>query len=147
MTAWLSPQFLRFLLANSLAALVNILTRLATSLMVADGWAVLAGFGAGLSTSYLLCRGFVFQAVQRATPRSRAAEIMRFTTINLLALVLTWLIYHLSLLGLVALHRGAATDQRLRTLAHALGVAAPVLFSYLAQKTFTFRQRLRSHGT
>ena len=126
----------------SVAAGINIFTSLLGSLVMFDAWAVVAGFCAGLSTSYLLCRGFVFQTVRRAS----MAEVLRFTVINLLALVLTLLVYHLSLQWLVSARIGSATNQTLRTGAHALGVAAPVLFSFVAQKTFTFRQRLDSHG-
>ena len=143
MNQLLSAQFLRFVLANSFAAGINIFTRFLGSLVMFDAWAVVAGFCAGLSTSYLLCRGFVFQTVRRAS----MAEVLRFTVINLLALALTWLVYHLSLQWLVSAQIGSATNQTLRTSAHALGVAAPVLFSFVAQKTFTFRQRLDSHGT
>lgn len=139
----LSAQLLRFVLANSFAAIINIVTRLLTSMVMFDAWAVVAGFFAGLSSSYLLCRGFVFRTMRRAS----LPEILRFTGINLLALVLTWLVYHLSLHWLVASKMGAATDQTLRTSAHAIGVAAPVLFSFVAQKTFTFRQRLGSNAT
>jgi putative flippase GtrA len=139
----LSAQFFRFLLANTFAAFVNIITRLVGSLVVFDAWAVVAGFCAGLSTSYLLCRGFVFRTVSRAS----LPEILRFTGINLLALTLTWLVYHLALQWLVAAQFGPATNQGLRTSAHALGVAAPVFFSFVAQKTLTFRQKLGSHGT
>ena len=138
----LSAQFLRFVLANSFAAITNIFTRLLASMVMLDAWAVVAGFFAGLSTSYLLCRGFVFQTLRRAS----LPEILRFTGINLLALVLTWLVYHLSLQWLVAARMGPATNQALRTTAHALGVAAPVFFSFMAQKTFTFRQRIGAHG-
>lgn len=143
MNQLLSAQFLRFVLANSFAAGVNILTRFLGSLVMLDAWAVVAGFCAGLSTSYLLCRVFVFQAVSRAS----MAEVLRFTVINLLALALTWLVYQLSLQWLVSAQIGSATNPTLRTSAHALGVAAPVLFSFVAQKTFTFRQRLGSSGT
>jgi len=143
MNQLLSRQFLRFVAANSLAAFINIITRLIGSLVMMDTWAVVAGFCAGLSTSYLLCRGFVFRTVRRVS----LPEILRFTGINLVALVLTWLVYHLSLQWLVSAQIGSATNQTLRTGAHALGVATPVLFSFVAQKTFTFRQRLDSHGT
>jgi putative flippase GtrA len=138
-----SGQFFRFLLANSFAAFVNIMTRLVGSFIVFDAWAVVAGFCAGLSTSYLLCRGFVFRTVRRAS----VPEMLCFTGVNLLALLLTWLVYHLTLQWLVAARVGPATSWGLRTGAHALGVAAPVLFSFVAQKTFTFRQRIGSHGT
>lgn len=143
MNQLLSGQFLRFVAANSLAALINIITRLVGSLVMLDTWAVVAGFCAGLSTSYLLCRGFVFQTVRRAS----LPEILRFAGINLVALVFTWVVYHLGMQWLVAARIGLATDQALRTSAHALGVAAPVLFSFVAQKTFTFGQKLGSHGT
>ena len=143
MNQLLSAQFLRFVLVNSFAAFINIVTRLLSSLVIFDAWAVVAGFFAGFSTSYLLCRTFVFQTVRRASVH----EIFRFTGVNVLALVLTWLVYYLSLQCLVAAQIGPATSQTLRRSAHALGVAAPVLFSFVAQKTFTFRQRLGSHGT
>ena len=143
MNQLLSGQFLRFVAANSFAAFINIITRLIGSLVMLDTWAVFAGFCAGLSTSYVLCRRFVFRTVRR----SSLAEILRFTVINLAALVLTWLVYHLSVQWLVTARVGPANDQTLRTSAHALGVAAPVLFSFIAQKTFTFGQRLGSHGT
>ena len=138
MNPLLSGQFLRFVAANSLAAFINIITRLVGSLVMMDTWAVVAGFCAGLSTSYLLCRRLVFRTVRRAS----LSEILRFTGINLVALVLTWLVYHLSLQWLVAARIGPATDQTLRTSAHALGVVAPVLFSFVAQKAFTFGQKL-----
>jgi hypothetical protein len=138
MTQRLSAQFLRFVVANSLAALVNIITRLIGSLVMMDSAAVVAGFLVGLSTSYLLCRGFVFQTVSKES----LSEVLRFTGINLLALILTWLVYHLSLQWFVAHRLGPASSQGLRTSAHALGVAAPVLFSFMAQKTLTFRQKL-----
>ena len=93
MNQLLSAQFLRFVLANSFAAFINIITRLLGSLVMFDAWAVVAGFCAGLSTSYLLCRRFVFQTVRRAS----LPEVLIFTGINLLALLLTWLVYHLSL--------------------------------------------------
>lgn len=139
----LSAQFVRFLLVNTFAAFINIITRLVGSFLMVDLWAVVAGFCAGLSTSYFLCRGFVFRTERRAS----VPEILRFTAVNLLALGLTWLVYHLSLQWFVAARIGPATNQSLRTGAHALGVAAPVLFSFVVQKTFTFRQRLGSHGT
>jgi putative flippase GtrA len=142
MNQLLTAQFLRFILANSIAALANILTRLLASFVMIDALAVLAGFCAGLTTSYLLCRGFVFQTMRRAT----VAEILRFTGINLLALLITWIVYQLTLRGLLGLYGASSLGLGWRTAAHALGVAAPVFFSFIAQKTFTFRQRHRSHG-
>lgn len=133
-----SAQFLRFVIANTLAALVNIATRLVTSLAMLDDGAVIAGFVAGLSTSYLLCRGFVFRSIRR----SDLSEIFRFILINIIALALTWAAYKASLQWLLGVSHRLMPDPQIQTLAHAIGVASPVLFSFAAQKTFTFRQKL-----
>lgn len=143
MKQWPSKQFLRFVLANSLAALTNIITRLTSSLIMLDTWAVAAGFCAGMLTSYVLCRRYVFQSIRRAS----LSEILRFTGINLIALVITWCVYYSCLKLFTALHLGSASNQAVRTSAHTLGVVAPVLFSFVAQKSFTFRQNIGSHRT
>lgn len=137
MNRFLSAQFIRFFMANVFAAAMNIATRLVASLAMLDAWAVAAGFCTGLATSYLLCRAFVFKTARRAS----IAEAGRFIGINLLALGITWIVYNASLHWLLCLRGESAPTQGLRTLAHAVGVAAPVAFSFLAQKTFTFRQR------
>ena len=139
MNSMLSQQFIRFLLANTVAAFVNIITRLLGSLFLLDGWAVVAGFFAGLSTSYVLCRGYVFRST--AKPPTWA-EVFRFVVVNLFALLLTWAVYQLTLQGLLSFTKTVAPDQWMRTAAHTIGVAAPALFSFTAQKTFTFRQRI-----
>ena len=78
MNQFLNPQFIRFIIANTLAALANIATRLVASQALLDTWALVAGFCAGLLTSYLLCRGFVFRTMRRAS----FSEIARFICIN-----------------------------------------------------------------
>ncbi len=140
----LSSQFIRFLLVNSVAAFFNIMTRLLSSFVFLDVWAVVAGFCAGLSTSYLLCRVYVFRNTMK--PPSMA-EVFRFILVNLIALILTWAIYQLSLQAFLLFTRKIASDQWMRTAAHTIGVAAPVAFSFAAQKTFTFRQRFGPNGT
>jgi putative flippase GtrA len=133
-----SGQFLRFLAANIVAALANISAKLASSFFIADPLAVLAGFCAGLSTSYVLCRNYVFAP----SSGSQISEAARFTGVNLAALGITYGTYR-QMLNL--LHGSAGLDPSqlsTQTLAHAVGVGAPVIFSFLAQKTLTFRQRL-----
>jgi putative flippase GtrA len=143
MNSVLSQQFVRFVLANTVAAGLNVLTRFMASYILLDAWAVLAGFCVGLLTSYLLCRSYVF----RATRRASITEMARFIVINLLALGITWCVYHVTLQWILTLRGESIPSPGLRTCAHAFGVAAPVFFSFLAQKTYTFRQRFRSNGT
>ncbi|MFZ4804338.1 MAG: GtrA family protein [Synechococcus lacustris] len=134
----LSRQFLRFLVANGIAALANIATKLATSFLIADPLAVLAGFCVGLGSSYLLCRNYVFQP----SSGSQLLEAARFTGVNLAALGITYGTYR-QMLPLLQASAGLDPGQpSTQTLAHAIGVAAPVIFSFLAQRTLTFRQRL-----
>ena len=133
-----ASQFARFVAANMVAAIANIATRLASGFLLIDPLAVLAGFCAGLSASYLLCRKFVFQP----TNKPRISELAKFTAINLAGLGITYGTYRQMLL---ILHESARLDTNLpttRTFAHAIGVGAPVLLSFIAQKTFTFRQSL-----
>jgi len=129
-------QFARFVAANSLAAMANIATKLVSGFVLIDPLAVLAGFCVGLSTSYLLCRRFVFQS----TTRTQFSELAKFTAVNLAGLGITYSTYrHM----LIILHDSARLDPTLpttQTLAHAIGVGAPVILSFIAQKTITFRQ-------
>ena len=143
MNRLLSAQLLRFVAANFLAAIVNVISRLTSSQVMPDALAVVVGFCAGLSTSYFLCREFVFQSIRRPS----LPEALRFTTINVAALFLTIFVYRLSARWLFSSPMGGLPEQNLRTIAHAIGVASPVLFSFAAQKTFTFKQRFESHET
>ncbi len=133
-----SFQFLRFIAANCVAALANIVTKLVSSFLLIDPLAVLVGFCVGLSTSYLLCRNFVFQP----TTGSKLSELARFTGVNLAGLGITYGVYRQML---ATLHGSLHLDtSRMSTqaLAHTIGVGAPVILSFVAQKTLTFRQRL-----
>jgi putative flippase GtrA len=132
-------QFLRFLLANTFAAAANIATKLATSFVLSDAVAIIAGFLVGLSSSYILCKSYVFQSDQRI----KSSEVMRFTVVNLMALVITYFTYKQMLAGLHLIAGLSQADRRVQTTAHAIGVAAPLFFSFIAQKTLTFHQPLR----
>jgi len=133
-----TSQFARFVAVNILAAMANIGTRLASAFVLIDPLAVLAGFCAGLCSSYLLCRRFVFQP----NNGPQISELAKFIAVNLAGLGITYATYRQMLL---ILHESCRLDPSLpttQTLAHAIGVGAPVLLSFIAQKTITFRQRL-----
>lgn len=136
-TAGLSKQFLRFVGVNTVAALVNIGTRLVASFFMLDALAVLAGFCTGLSTSYLLCRNLVFQPSET----SQFSELIRFIIVNLVALGITYGTYQLLLSFLDKTTPMVPASPVTQTLAHAMAVAAPVIFSFFGQRTITFRQR------
>ena len=133
-----ASQFARFIAVNVLAAIANIGTRLASAFVLIDSLAVLAGFCAGLCSSYLLCRRFVFQP----SNGPQISELAKFIAVNLAGLGITYATYRQMLL---ILHESGRLDPTLpttQTLAHTIGVGAPVILSFIAQKTFTFGQRL-----
>jgi putative flippase GtrA len=128
-----SRQFLRFVLTGGAAALVNVVSRIGFSQWMAFEVAVLASYGIGMVTAYLLARAFVFPGSSQSVGRSFAA----FALVNLAAVLQTWLVsvglrpWLLSLVGAVGL-----AD----LIAHGIGVIVPVFTSYLGHKHVSFRE-------
>jgi putative flippase GtrA len=128
-----SRQFLLFVLTGGVAALVNLLSRLGFSLLLRFELAVLAAYGVGMLTAYVLARRFVFTASRQSVRRSFAA----FALVNLVAVLQTWLVSiglrHLLLpvIGVTAL---------VELIAHGCGVIVPVFTSFLGHKHVSFRE-------
>jgi putative flippase GtrA len=123
-------------LTGGAAALVNILSRVGFSRLVRFELAVLAAYGVGMITAYILARRFVFTASRQSVRRSFAA----FALVNLMAVLQTWLVsiglrhILLPLIGITAL---------VDLIAHGCGVIVPVFTSYLGHKHVSFRDHDR----
>ena len=130
-----TAQFPLFLVANSLAAATNISIKIASSFLVPDQLSVGAGFVAGLLTSYLLCRKYVFRVRSKIKP----AEVAKFLSVNLIGLAVTYGTYKLVLSFLHNLLHANLSSTPIQALAYTAGVGAPMFFSFMAQKSFTFR--------
>lgn len=123
-----------FLITGSLAALVNVISRVSFSQLLRFELAVLLAYGVGMLTAYVLARKFVFLQSRTSVRRSFAA----FALVNLFAVLQTWLVsvglrnWLLPLLGIVVL-----SD----LIAHSVGVLVPVVSSYFGHKHISFRQR------
>jgi putative flippase GtrA len=123
-------------LTGGAAALVNILSRVGFSRLVRFELAILAAYGVGMITAYLLARRFVFTASRQSVRRSFAA----FALVNLVAVLQTWLVsiglrnILLPLIGITAL---------VDLIAHGCGVIVPVFTSYLGHKHVSFRDHDR----
>ena len=126
-------QFLLFVLSGGVAALVNIVSRLGFSQLLRFELAVLAAYGVGMVTAYVLARRFVFVASRQIVRRSFAA----FALVNLVAVMQTWLVsigmryLLLPLIGMAAL---------VDLIAHGCGVIVPVFTSFLGHKHISFRE-------
>jgi putative flippase GtrA len=126
-------EFLAFAVAGGIAAGVNWLSRMGLSGWLGLGWAVIVAYGIGMLTAYLLNRLFVFEA----SGRGSASEMTRFALVNLVAVLQVWLVT----IGLrYYLLPAVGWTWQAENIAHAVGVASPIVTSYLAHKHFTFRK-------
>lgn len=124
-------QFLTFVIVGGIAALVNILSRVALSLAMSYEIAILLAYLVGMTTAFLLTKFFVFEKSGRAV----SSEYLRFALVNLVALVQVWCVSML-LAGLIFPYFGFTWNAE--TIAHIIGVASPVVVSYYAHKKFSF---------
>jgi putative flippase GtrA len=129
----LDRAFVRFLLTGGLAAAVNIGSRVLFSRVMPFGAAVVAAYLCGMTAAYVLARLFVFER----SGQSVQSEFLRFTLVNLVALVQVWLIS----VGLADwLFPAIQFTWNADLVAHTVGVLSPVVSSYYGHKLFTFRQ-------
>lgn len=128
----LSARFFRFVLAGGTAAVANYGSRFAFSVFLPYPVAIVLAYLVGMLTAFVLNRAFVFQEATNSV----ANQALWFTVVNLAAvaqtlaisLILAW--WLLPVLGVTS-HAEA--------IAHAVGVAVPVVTSYLGHRRWTFR--------
>ena len=130
--AFVSRQFLKFLLTGGTAAAVNFGTRIVLSFWLGFSSSVLLAYLAGMITAFILARIFVFQTSRQALHLS----LMYFTLVNIMALAQTWAIsMGLAYYLLPALNINHYASE----LAHACGVVMPVFSSYIGHKYWSLR--------
>lgn len=130
----LSRQFLLFLMVGGLAAAVNFGSRIALGTVLNYVPSIAVAYCLGMVTAFVLNRTLVFRSASNAIHHQAAW----FVAINGLALIQTILVS-------VALARwvlpGLGIEQHAETIAHAVGVAVPVVTSYFGHKYFSFSTR------
>lgn len=127
-----SRQFLLFLLAGGIAALANFLSRIVYSHWLSFTWAIIAAYLTGMATAFVLTRAFVFTGSARPLHHSA----FYFTLVNLFAVAQTWLVSTLLAYHLLP---WLGVDMLRLEIAHAVGVAVPVVSSYFGHKYLSFR--------
>jgi putative flippase GtrA len=124
-------RFVLFILAGGVAALVNILSRIALNWMMPYETAIVIAYLFGMTTAYVLNKYFVFDSSGRAA----RSEYLRFALVNLAAIVQVWIVS----VGLARyLFPAIGFTWHAETVAHVIGVAVPVYTSYLGHKHFSF---------
>lgn len=128
----MSSRFVRYLAAGGMAAAANYFSRFGFSVWFTFEIAVALAFFVGLTTGFLLMRQFVFDGVGKPVGPQAAKYVM----VNVGALVLTVGISSLLARWLLP---AVGVDRHVEAIAHAFGVAVPVLTSYLGHRYATFR--------
>ncbi len=129
----MSVVFLRFVLAGIAAAVVNVVSRICLGYIFSFNVSVIFSFILGFSAAFFMNRTYVF----RSNERRAASQYIRFVFVNLVALAQVWAV-SVALLHFVFPRLGFFWHTE--TVAHVIGVASPVLTSYLGHKHFTFRR-------
>lgn len=127
-------QFVMFLLISGFAAALNFGSRIVFSHFMPYPAAIFLAFCVGLSTAFVLGRLFVFQHAARPLHE----QIVFFVLVNLLGLGLT---LGVSLLLARWLLPSLGVVSHVEEIAHAAGIAAPILTSYFGHKHFSFAQK------
>jgi putative flippase GtrA len=125
-------QFAVFLLAGGIAALANVLSRVAFSSVVPLEAAVVLAYLVGMGVAFALMRSHVFAPASGSLRRQAAM----FTLVNVVALaqtlVVTLLLARWLLPALGARHH-------VEDIAHVVGVCVPIVTSYFGHKHLSFR--------
>lgn len=130
----ISPRFARFLLVGGFAAAVNFGSRIALDAVMPYVPAIVLAYGIGMATAFVLNRRFVFTGADN--PVSHQAGW--FVLVNLAAVAQTLLV---SLLLARWLLPALGWTWHPETVAHAFGVAVPVVTSYIGHKRLSFASR------
>jgi len=120
-----------FLLVGGLAAAVNFGSRIALGTVLNYVPSIVVAFCLGMVTAFVLNRALVFKAASNAIHHQAAW----FVAINGLAMIQTVLV-SLALAHWVL--PGLGVKQYAETIAHAIGVAVPVVTSYFGHKYLSF---------
>ena len=125
-------ELIKFIAVGGFAALVNVVCRILLGGLMPFEVAVVLAYILGMATAYLLNRELVFKDAGAI----KTSQIARFTLVNLLALVLVWAVS----VGLLRfLFPWIGFSWHAETIAHAIGVASPVLSSYFLHRHYTFQ--------
>lgn len=125
-------HFGRYLFAGGVAAAANYGSRFLFSVWVPFEVAVTMAFMVGLATGFIIMRSYVFDA----TAKPITPQAVKYVGVNMIALAQTLVVssilarWLLPLLG-IQLHAEA--------IAHAFGVAVPVVTSYFGHRYATFK--------
>jgi putative flippase GtrA len=125
-------QFVYFIAAGGIAAAVNFLSRIAINTWMPYSIAIVLAYLLGMLTAFVLNRAFVFR--EATNPIHHQA--IWFTIINLFAVLQT---LGVSLLLAREIFPLLGFGWHRELVAHAIGVATPIITSYIGHKHLSFK--------
>lgn len=125
-------RFALFLAAGAIAAAANYGSRFGFSLWFSYPVAIVLAYIVGMTVAFALMRQYVFEGGGKPL----APQIVRFGAVNMLAVAQTLVV---SLLLARWLLPAAGVTAHAEAIAHAVGVAVPVVTSYFGHKMATFK--------
>jgi len=134
-----SRRLALFVAVGGFAALVNFVARIMIDWATSYEVAIVFAYPIGMTTAFLLNRALVFDGKHG----NWKGQYGRFLLVNLVALVQIFIVS-------VALARflfpAIGFTWRAHTVAHAIGLASPILTSYWAHKNFSFSKPATERG-
>lgn len=133
-------RFIGFIIAGLASTLCNLGSRYGFELWLPYEWSLVGANTVGVLSAFALNRVLVF----RSQSRRAAAELARFVAVNLIGIMVSWMVAVL-LYRIVMPALGLTWHADL--VAHAIGIAVPLLPNYLAHTRWTFKDRRPPDGT
>lgn len=127
-------QFVNFLVTGGIAAVANFCSRIILNRWMSYSAAIIVAYVIGMVTAFVLNRKYVF----REATNPLHHQVFWFTIVNLAAVAQTLAV---SLLLARWLFPSMGFHWHDETIAHAFGVAVPVLTSFIGHKHLTFPTR------
>lgn len=124
-------RFVRFVTLGGLAAAVNFGSRFVFSLAMPFEAAVICAYVVAAATGFILFSLFVFPG----SPRPLSQQTAAFLIVSAAGMALTWIV-SVGLLRFV--FPAIAFNGPREAVAHALGLAVPIVTSYYGHRRFTF---------
>ena len=124
-------QFVLFVFVGGLAALVNWVARLVSSVWFPFAWAVAIAYVFGMVAAFVLNSVYVFPRSDKPRP----AQARDFVLINLANFPVVWLVSIQLNRGMLALGFTHYTKE----IAHAIALAVPVFTTFLLYKFLAFK--------
>jgi putative flippase GtrA len=127
-------RFARFLIVGGFAALVNVVCRAGLNEVMEFRLAVFLAYLIGMGTAFSLSKLWVFEPSGRTAKR----ELAGFALVNAFAVLQVWLV---SVALVEWLFPSIGYRWQPELIAHCIGVASPIVTSYLGHKHVSFRPK------